>query len=109
MPTTLQIVLCTVPDRESAERIATMLVTERLAACVNIVPGITSVYRWQEKIETDSELLLVIKTGQGVSETLQNRILHLHPYELPEIIAVPIEEGLPGYLDWLTDSLGDPA
>jgi periplasmic divalent cation tolerance protein len=109
MSSTLQIVLCTVPDRDCAKQIATALVRERLAACVNIVPGVTSVYRWQDKIETDDELLLLVKTGQESARELQERICSLHPYELPEIIAVPIEEGLPGYLHWLTDSLGDPA
>ena len=109
MQSNLQIVLCSVPDRETAERIATALVDERLAACVNIVPGITSVYRWREKIETGTELLLLIKTGRKTAGALQKRICSLHPYELPEIIAVPIQEGLRGYLDWLTDSLGDPA
>ena len=105
MPADLQIVLCTVPDRETAERIATTLVTERLAACVNIIPAMTSVYRWQDKVETAAELLLVIKSAAGFQQALQGKIMALHPYELPEIIAVSIKDGLPGYLDWLSDSL----
>lgn len=106
MPADLQIALCTVPDRDTAERIATALVTERLAACVNIIPAMTSVYRWQDKIETADELLLLIKSAAGLQQTLQDKIMALHPYELPEIITVSIEDGLPGYLDWLSDSLG---
>lgn len=106
MPADLQIVLCTVPDRDTAERIATALVTERLAACVNIIPAMTSVYRWQDKIETADELLLLIKSAAELQQTLQDKIMTLHPYELPEIITVSIEDGLPGYLDWLSDSLG---
>ncbi len=100
-----QIVLCTVPDGETARQIATALVTEQLAACVNIVPGITSVYRWKNRIEQDTEQLLIIKTRSTVFATLQDSIRKLHPYELPEIIAVPITEGLPEYLDWIATSI----
>jgi len=100
-----QIVLCTVPDEATARRIASALVAEQLAACVNIVPGITSVYRWKGTIETAPELLLIIKTTLGVYTRLQDRIHALHPYELPEIIAVSIDRGLPDYLSWITTSL----
>jgi len=100
-----QIVLCTVPDEAVARRIASALVGEQLAACVNIVPGITSVYRWNDAIETAPELLLIIKTNMGVYTRLQDRIHALHPYELPEIIAVSIDQGLPDYLAWITASL----
>ena len=100
-----QIVLCTVPDRDTAEQIATTLVTDRLAACVNIVPGITSVYRWKESVEKASEHLLIIKTHSAVFDTLQDSIKKLHPYELPEVIAVPIKDGLPEYLDWISTSI----
>jgi periplasmic divalent cation tolerance protein len=100
-----QIVLCTVPDEATARRIASALVAENLAACVNIVPGITSVYRWKGAIETAAELLLIIKTTLGVYTRLQDRIHALHPYELPEIIAVSVDQGLPDYLAWITTSL----
>ena len=100
-----QIVLCTVPDRDTAEQIAANLVTERLAACVNIVPGITSVYRWENRIEKDAEYLLIIKTHSAVFDRLQDSIKRQHPYELPEVIAVPIKDGLPEYLDWISTSL----
>jgi len=102
------VVLCTVPDRDTATRIARTLVSEHLAACVNIVPGITSVYRWAGAIEETGELLLIIKTSQAVFEALKSSIRDLHPYELPEIIAVPLEDGLPEYLDWITTSLEGP-
>ncbi len=99
------IVLCTVPDEDTAERIAGTLVSEKLAACVNIVPGITSVYHWKGAVERGRELLLIIKSGQGAYPALESRVRTLHPYELPEVIAVPIGNGLPEYLDWITNSL----
>ncbi len=95
------LVYCTVPDEESALRISETLVEEALAACVNIVPGLRSVYRWKGRIEHDGELLLLIKTSTDRYPALQERIVALHPYELPEIVAVPLERGLPGYLQWI--------
>ena len=100
-----QIVLCTVPDEAIAKQIAAALIEERLAACVNIVPGISSVYRWEDIVETSAELLLIIKTTAAVYMQLQNRIRALHPYELPEIIAVALDRGLPEYLAWIRTSL----
>lgn len=100
------IVLCTVPDQSSAEQIAGALVDERLAACVNILPGVTSVYSWQGKRETDREVVLIIKTRQGVYQNLEQRLVALHPYELPEIVAVPLVEGLAGYLGWIDEMTG---
>jgi periplasmic divalent cation tolerance protein len=99
------IVLCTVPDDAVAKQIASALVAEQLAACVNIVPGITSFYRWKGAIETDMELLLIMKTTAAAYPQLQDRISALHPYELPEIIAVSLDGGLPDYLAWITTSL----
>lgn len=101
------VIYCTCPDREVAERIATTLVDERLAACVNIVPGITSVYRWEEQTQYDSELLLIIKTRHDGYSTLENRIRSLHPYEVPEIIALPLVGGIQEYLAWIDASVGD--
>jgi len=101
-----QVVLCTVPAGNIAEQIAHALVQQRLAACVNIVPGITSVYRWKGSVEADTEQLLVIKTRKGLMDHVQQAIQELHPYELPEIIAVPIVGGLPAYLDWIDDNTG---
>ncbi len=104
----LQIVLCSVPDTDTAETIAGTLVTEQLAACVNIIPGITSVYRWEGAVEKDPELLLLIKTAAHAWPLLEQRIRSLHPYELPEIIAVPIKTGQKDYIKWITDSLKSP-
>ena len=98
------VTLCTVPDRASGERIAQALVEEHLAACVNLVPGVSSTYRWQGKVEKAEECLLLIKTGVSRFDVLKRRIQELHPHELPEIIAVPIIHGDRAYLNWITES-----
>jgi len=105
MPTDSLVVLCTLPDREQATRLARALVEERLAACASLVPGLTSVYRWQGAIQQDEEVLLLVKTTQAVYTRLEQRIRALHPYELPEIIAVPIQTGQADYLKWIQESL----
>ena len=99
------LIYCTCPDQALAERIAEALVADRLAACVNIVPGITSIYRWQGEVQHDSELLLLIKTHSECYPALEARIRELHSYELPEIIAVPIQRGSESYLAWLDASV----
>jgi len=98
-----QIVLTSCPDEACAERIARTLVEEGLAACVNILPPMRSIYRWKGKIEAASEQLLVIKSAVARFPALCDRLRALHPYELPEIIAVPIADGLPEYLAWLNN------
>jgi len=98
-----QIVLNTCPDESVAQNIASALVEKRLAACVNIVPGVVSIYRWQGKINQDQELLLIIKSTSDAFPAISDCIQSLHPYELPEIIAVPIDTGLPQYLSWLSN------
>ncbi len=103
------IALCTVPDRKTAERIAERLVGQRLAACVNILPGLTSVYRWQGEVQRDNELLLVIKTQRACFNALEAAVHRLHPYELPEIVAVPIVTGSRRYLAWITENTGPDA
>ena len=105
MPAEPRIGLCTVPDQDTATRIAEALVTEQLAACVNIIPAIQSVYRWEGAIEHDEELLLLIKTSESVWALLEARILELHPYELPEIVGVPLSAGSKDYLDWIRQSI----
>ena len=101
MPTQYQITLCTCPDKDTAEKIAHLLVNDKLAACVNILPGITSVYRWHEQVESAQEHLLLIKANKSRYQAIETAIKKHHPYELPEIIAVPIENGLPEYLHWI--------
>lgn len=99
------IVLCTVPDVATGEALGQYLVSERLAACVNLVPGLTSIYRWQGKVQQDAEALLVIKSRHDRFGALSAAIRARHPYELPEIIEVPLSDGLPAYLDWINLSL----
>lgn len=99
-------VLCTVPDPETARRIAQTVVYEGLAACANLLPGITSVYRWQGEVQESQELLLIIKTHQARYGALEARIKELHPYQVPEIIALKIEVGARHYLDWITENTG---
>jgi periplasmic divalent cation tolerance protein len=99
------LVLSTCPDEDAARSLARGLVAERLAACVNIVPGLLSVYRWQGEIDTASEHLLVIKTESAAFEAVKSYLRRHHPYELPEIVAVPIGGGSPEYLDWLSACL----
>ena len=101
MPNRYQIILCTCPDKDTAEKLAHLLVTGKLAACVNILPDITSIYLWQEQIESAQEHLLLIKANKSCYQAIEKAIGDNHPYELPEIIAVPIENGLPEYLHWI--------
>jgi periplasmic divalent cation tolerance protein len=95
------IVFVTVPSREDGERIAEPLVGEQLAACVNIVGPIRSIYRWQGEICRDDEHLLLIKTTRARYAALESRVKQLHTYDVPEVIAVSIEMGSTSYLDWL--------
>lgn len=98
---------CTCPDAASAARLAEALVEERLAACVNRLPGVASTYRWQGQVTTDHEELLLIKTTAARFDALKARLLALHPYELPELIAVPVERGHAAYLDWVRAGVAD--
>ena len=95
------LVLCTHPDPAAAESLATVLVERRLAACVNILPGLRSVYRWQGRIERASEVLLLIKTTAEHFVELKEAIVTLHPYSLPEVLAFESRDGLDRYLDWV--------
>lgn len=94
-------VFCTCPDDATAERLAGMLVAERLAACVNLLGGARSIYRWQEKLETATETLMVIKTTTAAYPALERRLAEAHPYEVPEILALQVSDGLPAYLKWI--------
>jgi periplasmic divalent cation tolerance protein len=104
-PKTVLLCYCTCPDAASAQRLADALVNEALAACVNRVPGIQSTYRWQGKVITDTEELLLIKTTAERFDALKTRVLALHPYDVPEVIAVPIEQANAPYLDWIRDAV----
>jgi len=95
------LVLTTLPDGESADALAARLVEARLAACVNILPPGRSVYRWEGQVERTNETLMLIKTGAARYAALEAAIRTHHPYELPEIVAVPIAYGLPDYLAWV--------
>jgi periplasmic divalent cation tolerance protein len=102
MPAVL--VLTTVPDAKTASRISRKLVEKRLAACVSAVGGVSSVYRWKGKIENAAERLLLIKTSAARYGALEKFLASIHPYESPEILAVPVKKGLPKYLKWIGDS-----
>ena len=101
------IVFTTLPDREQAITLAEALVRQKLAACVTIGAPSTSVYRWRENIEHGSEVLLQAKTRRDRYAALQSAIVELHPYELPEVIAVPVTDGLPEYLAWIDQCTDD--
>jgi len=96
-----QIIFCTCPDKDTAEKIARLLVANNEAACVNILPGMTSIYTWKEQIESAQEHLLLIKAHKDHYQAIETTLRNHHPYELPEIIAVTIERGLPEYLNWI--------
>ncbi len=97
------VVLVTTPSADRAAEIARALVDERLAACGNVVPGLRSIYRWEGKVQDEEEALLVLKTTRARFEALRDRVLALHPYEVPEVIALPVEAGSARYLAWLSD------
>ncbi|OQW71916.1 MAG: divalent-cation tolerance protein CutA [Proteobacteria bacterium ST_bin11] len=101
-----QLILCTCPDEAVADKLAGMLISQKLAACVNILPGVRSVYEWQGQIETAQEHLLLIKSHQDRYAAIEATLKSLHPYQLPEIIAVAIERGSLDYLKWIDSCLG---
>lgn len=90
---------------QAASDLAQVLIELRLAACVNVLPGISSVYRWQDEVQRDEESLLLIKTARTRYPALERAVREHHPYELPEILAVSVEAGLPAYLNWLRDAI----
>jgi periplasmic divalent cation tolerance protein len=95
------LVLTNLPDRAAAEKLADALIEQRVAACINILAPCRSVYRWQGAVQHDEEHPVLIKSTREAYPALEAQIRALHPYELPEIVAVPIEHGLPAYLDWV--------
>ena len=97
--------LTTCPDRDTAEALGSALVEGRLAACVSVVDGVTSIYPWEGQVQRDNECLLLIKTRRELFDTLRDEVVSRHPYELPEILAVPVACGLDGYLRWIDQSV----
>jgi periplasmic divalent cation tolerance protein len=95
------VVLTTLPDTDSAERLANSLVEQKLAACVNIHGRMTSIYRWRDRIERGTEMQLVIKTTAARYDAVERQIKQEHPYELPEILALPVSDGLADYIEWV--------
>lgn len=95
---------CTVPDAAVGKKIADALVTEKLAACVNLLPGLTSTYAWRDEIQHDTECLLLVKSRTDLFSALRDRIIALHPYDVPEIIATSISDGLAPYLSWIDEN-----
>jgi len=96
--------LSTFPDAETARRISKQLVTEKFAACANILPSVESIYRWKEKIETGNETFVFFKLSEDLQAAFQEKLRSLRPYEVPEIIFVPVANGLPDYLRWVAES-----
>jgi periplasmic divalent cation tolerance protein len=103
MPDALELHV-TMPDTERAISLARALVDEGLAACVNVVPGVRSIYQWEGRVQEDEEVLCLIKTRPAVFERARDRILQLHPYEVPEILAFAVQDGSAAYLEWLKKS-----
>lgn len=102
-------VVTTTPGAEEAERIATRLVEERLIACANILPGATSIYRWEGRVQRASEVMIVFKTTAETLPRLRERLADLHPYDLPEVLAFAVPDGSDDYLSWVRDAVrSDP-
>ena len=96
--------LSTFPDAEIARRISNKLVSERFAACANIFPSVESIYRWKDKIESGTEMLVLFKLSEDRQSEFQDKLRSLHPYDVPEIIFVPVARGLPEYLQWVSEN-----
>ena len=106
MPEKILLALSTFPDSEIARRISNQLVTERFAACANILPAVESIYRWKNKIESGNEILVFFKITEKRQTAFQDKLRSLHPYDVPEIVFVPVAGGLPEYLRWVSDNCG---
>lgn len=109
MSSDVLITFITVGNPEQASKIAQALVDESLAACVNIIPSVRSIYRWKGEICDDAECLLLVKTTRHVFSLLEARVKALHSYEVPEIVAVPVERGFPAYLNWVVENTQNPS
>ena len=108
MPEKILLALSTFPDAEIARRISNQLVSERFAACANILPSVESIYRWNEKIESGNEIFAFFKVSEDRQSAFQEKLRSLHPYDIPEIIFVPVASGLQEYLQWVSENCGQP-
>ena len=106
MPEKILLALSTFPDAETARRISNELVVGKFAACANILPSLESIYTWKDKIERADETLVFFKLSEDRQTAFQEKLRSLHPYDVPEIIFVPISSGLPDYLRWVADNCG---
>ena len=104
MAAKILLALSTFPDAETARRISNQLVTDKFAACANILPAVESIYRWKEKIETAGEVVVFFKTTPDRQKAFQEKLRSLHPYDVPEIIFMSVTNGLPEYLGWVFDN-----
>ena len=104
----LLVILCTFPDKDTAQRIGRILVEEGLAACVNVLPNVQSIYRWEGKVEAAEEVLTLMKTAERTYARLETRLKELHPYEVPEIIALPVERAEAAYAKWVQEITDSP-
>jgi periplasmic divalent cation tolerance protein len=106
MAETILLALSTFPDPQIARRISNQLVRERFAACANILPSVESIYRWKDKIESGNETFVFFKVSEDWQSAFQDKLRSLHPYDVPEIIFVPVASGLPEYLRWVAENCG---
>ena len=106
MPEKILLALSTFPDAETARQISDQLVTERFAACANILPAVQSIYRWKDKIESGNETLVFFKVSEDRQSAFQYKLRSLHPYDVPEVIFVPVTAGHPEYLQWVSENCG---
>ena len=106
MSQTILLALSTFPDAATARQISNQLVSERVAACANILPAVESIYRWKDEIESGNETLVFFKLNEDSQSAFQAKLRALHPYEVPEIIFVPVVGGLPEYVRWVADNCG---
>ena len=108
MSENILLALSTFPDADTARQISDQLVTDRFAACANILPSVESIYRWKDNIESGNESLVLFKLSEERQSAFQEKLRSLHPYDVPEIIFVPVAGGLPEYLQWVSENCGQP-
>ena len=101
------VIYITCPDHDAGELLASSLVEHRLVACVNVIDGVTSLFHWEGRVDRDPEVLLVIKTRTDLLDVIERRVNEVHPYDVPEVIALPIIGGSKAYLDWIDESVAD--